>query len=104
MLLFWRKNKEIDSFANILADELYSQLPPQMLAKQEKTADRKLVLRFDKQLQNIVTRLQDFKAIHNLGVYGKARFHLTFMERLRSHGYPEALTKEINEYLLINVP
>ena len=104
MLLFWRKNREIDGFANFLADELYSQLPPHMLEKQEKTADKKFTRRFDKELNNIVTRLQDFKAIHKLGVYGKARFHLSFAERLRSHGYPESLTKEINEYLLINVP
>jgi hypothetical protein len=104
MLFFWRKNRLIDGFAHTLADELYSQIPPQMLEKTDKKADKKVGRRFDKELQNIVIRLQDFKAIHKLGVYGKARFHLTFMERLRSHGYPESLAKEINEYLLVNVP
>ena len=104
MLLFWRKNKEIDSFATILADDLYSQLPPQMLEKQGKNTNKKVTLRFDKELQNIVRRLEDYKAINKLGVYGKARFHLTFMELLNSHGYPEGLTKEINDYLLVKVP
>lgn len=104
MLLFWRKNREIDGFANTLADELYSQLPPQMLEKQDKSAAKKISRRFDKELQHIANQLQDFKVIHKLGVYGKARFHLAFVERLRSHGYPEDLSKEINEYLLVNVP
>lgn len=104
MLLFWRRNKEIDRFANILADELYTHLPPQMLEKQKKTSDKKLVRRFDKELQNIVTRLHTFKTVNKLGVYGKARFHLTFLDRLRSHGYPEELAKELNDYLLVKVP
>lgn len=104
MLLFWKKNREIDNFANILADELYSQLPPKLIQNQKGTSGKKLALRFDKELQRIVSRLQDFKAIHKLGVYGKARFHLTFKERLRSHGYPEELAREINEYLLVKVP
>lgn len=104
MRLFWQKSKEIDRFANILADELYSQLPLHMLEKQNKNTDKKLARRFDKELHNIVTQLQTFKSVYKLGVYGKARFHLTFMERLRKHGYPEMFVKEINEYLLVNVP
>lgn len=104
MLLFWRKNREIDNFAIMLADEIYSQLPLQMLENQNKTALKKLSRRLDKELHNAVTQLQNFKVMHKLGVYGKARFHLTFRERLRSHAYPESLVKEINEHLLIKVP
>jgi len=42
--------------------------------------------------------------MNNLGVYGKARFHLTFMERLREHGYDNSFVKEINDHLLVSVP
>lgn len=104
MLLFWRKNKEIDRFAIILADELFSQFPPQMLENSGKTSEKKILHRFDKELRNIVMRLRDYKAINKLGVYGKARFHLSFMERLRYHGYPESLIKEVNEHILVKVP
>lgn len=104
MLRFWKRNREIDSFAKILADEVYSQFPPQMMEKLEDSKNKKLGRRFDKELKTIVSRLQDYKDIHKLGIYGKARFHLTFMERLRQHGYPDAVTKEINEYLLVKVP
>jgi len=104
MLLFWRKNTEIDNFANILADELYTKLPPNMLENSEKAAGKKLDRRIEKELQTMVTRLQEYKLVHKLGVYGKARFHLTFRERLRSHGYPEILAKEINDFLLVKVP
>ncbi len=101
MLLFWRKNKVIDNFAVVLADELYSQIPPEMLEKQN---IKKLSRRFDKELDRIVIKLRDFKVVNNLSVYGKARFHLTFMERLRDHGYESNLVKEINDHLMVNVP
>ena len=104
MLFYWRKNKEIDNFANTLADEIYSQLPPAMLENQKKAKVKKLARRMDNELHASIVRLREFKNAFKLGVYSKARFHMIFMERLRSHGYPENIVKELNEYLLINVP
>jgi len=101
MILFWRKNKLIDNFAVILADEVYSQLPPEMLGKQNV---KKLSRRFDKEIDRIIIKFRDFRVMNNLGVYGKARFHLTFMERLREHGYDNSFVKEINDHLLVSVP
>jgi site-specific recombinase len=104
MLWFSSKNKQIDNFAKQLADEIYSHIPPTLLEGDDKSAQKKLSRRFDKELQNAVTELHNYRLMYKLGVYGKARFHLTFMERLRNHGYPEALVKEINEQLMLKVP
>ncbi|MEJ2362925.1 MAG: hypothetical protein P8Z75_16200 [Gammaproteobacteria bacterium] len=104
MFLFSHKNKQIDNFAKQLADEIYSHIPPALLEQDDKSAQKKLNRRIDKELQTAVTNLNNFKLMHKLGVYGKARFHLTFMERLRAHGYPESLVKEINEHLMVKVP
>lgn len=104
MLFFWRKNKEIDNFANTLADEIYSQLPPAMLENENKGKAKKLARRIDNELHSSVIQLREFKDTFKLGVYGKARFHMTFMERLKKHGYPDNIIKELNEYLLLNVP
>lgn len=104
MLFFWRKNKEIDRFAISLADELYSQIPPSMLEAVATKANKKFARHWEKEINATIVRLRDYKALHSLGVYGKARLHLTFMERLRSHGYAEDIIKELNDFLLVKTP
>lgn len=104
MLFFWRKNKLVDNFAIKLADELYSQVPADVLQAVSGGKEKKLVRRWEQEVQATVIRLRDFKASHQLGVYGKARLHLTFMERLRSHGYAEDVIKELNDFLLVKTP
>ena len=104
MLFFWRKNKGIDSFAIEVADELYSQIPPDMFEDLSSRKASKIAKRWEKEIQATIIRFRDFKAGNELGVYGKARLHLTFMERLRSHGYSEDVIKELNDFLLVKTP
>jgi hypothetical protein len=108
-IFFWKKNKVIDYFANDLANELYSSITPQMAidyfnesSPAKKT--RKIGERFEIHIQGIIKEIQRFKKINSLGVYGKARLHLKFMERLKELGYDANITKKINEYILINTP
>lgn len=110
-LLFWRKNKHIDQHARLCADELYSQIPPDSVSdylrgaaitsskkiKQQKKAQGKV----ETIIYNTASHILEFKRAESLGVYGKARYHLTFMERLKELGYPEETTKELNQLILM---
>ena len=104
MFFFWRINKQIDEFASSLADELYSQITPDMLKTANKKADKKISKQWEKQINNIIFRINEYKHTHKMGIYRKARFHQTFMARLEVHGFSSNLIKELNEHLLLKTP
>jgi len=112
-IFFWKKNKQIDAFAIILADELYSQIQPQVAIdfmkaaieeKKQTGKSNKQNIRIYKILEDAAYQIVVFKKKHSLGVYGKARLHLNFMQRLNELGYPEDITKYLNEILLVRSP
>lgn len=109
-LFFWKKNKLIDIFANELANELFSSIQSQSFieyfqksSNKEKSAkkNRKLI---DTKIQNIIKQTQQFRATHSLGVYGKARLHLKFNERLKELGYTSEIVTNLNEIILVKMP
>lgn len=108
-LFFWRKNKAIDMFASNLANELYSTIQPDT-AKQyfgSASADkeaRKIQKKIDGKIQDIIKQIEHFRAVNSLGVYGKARIHLTFAERLNELGYDANIAKKINEHIMLKTP
>lgn len=108
-IFFWKKNKLIDLTANILADEFYSQTQPQHVIDYFKGAPRDNKYRKkNRQLESILAKttgqINAFRKESAIGVYGKARLHLTFMNRLIELGYPEEIAKQINEMLLLRTP
>lgn len=111
-LFFWRKNPVIDEFAHQLADEVFSHIKPEsakaFLAletdgaspnKQQQTRQN-----ITRTLNNAIMRVHQFRELHKLGVYGKARLHLTFTERLKELGYDNASAEEINKLILLRTP
>lgn len=104
MFFFWRINKQIDELATTLADELYSQVTPEMLTTANKKADKKISKLWDKQVDDIVFSINQYKLTHSLGIYRKARLHQSFMKRLEVHGFSKTLIKELNEHLLLKTP
>lgn len=104
MFFFWRINKQIDEFATSIADELYSQITPDMLAAANKKSEKKISKQWDKQVGGIIFKINEYKHTHGLGIYRKARLHQTFMSRLEVHGFSKKLIKELNEHLLLNTP
>ena len=104
MLFFWRFNKQIDEFATSLADELYSQVTPEMISAANKKADKKISKQWDKQVNGVILKINQYKFSHGLGIYRKARLHQTFMNRLEVHGFAKKFVKELNEHLLLNTP
>lgn len=112
-IFFWKKNKEIDAFAIILANEFYSHIQPQIAIDfmKETTGERKQsgktskqTIRINKILEDVANQIVVFKKKHSLGVYGKARLHLNFMQRLNELGYSENITKYLNEIILVRSP
>jgi hydrogenase maturation factor HypF (carbamoyltransferase family) len=108
MLFFFKKNKLIKRFARSTAEELYSNLPPSMLEKQYDKKNKKMARKAHKTLQDVlddtVLSIAQFKSVNKLGIYGKAKFHLEFVERLKELGYSDQIAEAINEEILIKTP
>ena len=111
-ILPWQKNKEIDRFASLLADELFSRIQPDMANEyfKDKNAsiDSKKDLKhkmnkaqnIDQALGSVIAEFKKFRESEKLGIYGKARLHMKFMERLAELGYAQDIAKKLNEQIL----
>jgi septation ring formation regulator EzrA len=103
-LFFWKKNKAIDVFASALADELYSTLQPELARNSLENQSRKSQQKMERKLRDITTRVNQFRETNSLGVYGKARLHLIFTERLKTLGYDKRVAETLNEKILLRTP
>lgn len=108
-LFFWKKNTLIDNFAIALANELYSVTPPDRAIEyfsnnNNKKQAEKIHKNLDNQIKISIISIKQFKNKNSLGIYGKARLHLKFMERLKELGYDKNISKRINDLLLISTP
>jgi len=118
-LFFWKHNKEIDRFALLLADELFSTVPPELAAtlfgidvssgnaRLDKKAAKKVIkdeAKMSTALNASISKVVEFRSHLKLGVYGKARLHLQFMTRLQDLGYSNSLAKAINETVMLRTP
>ena len=108
-LFFWKSNRVIDSFANQLANELFSNIQPEAARKYlDGASDKKQIRKYEKKMQNelqgLVKKINEFKLINSLGVYGKARLHLKFKLRLEELGYDARVTSKLNEVLMVETP
>lgn len=112
-IFFWKDNKEIDAYAINLADEFYSQIQPQVaidfvkqsIGEQKQSGKKnKQDIRINKLIEDVANQIVVFKKKHSLGVYGKARIHLGFMQRLKELGYSDDITKFLSEIILVRSP
>ena len=111
-LFFWRKNNKIDKFASALADEIYSSIQPVAAAQYfENTASKeskkkaiKSIAHTEGVLSAAISKIKQFRETHQLGVYGKARLHMKFMERLEELGYQSNVAKKCNEFIMLHTP
>ena len=96
------KNKRIDGFATRMADDFLSAIPldvtKQCLAN---NSDKKKTKVLESKMKDIAIQFQQFKKQEKLGVYGIARLHLTFMNRLELLGYDQDRAKQINEMIML---
>ena len=108
-LFFWKKNKVVDIFASDLASEFYSSVQPQtamafLHSQDSKTRKDKAVRKVEGKIHDMVREVDQFKTLHSLGVYGKARLHMMFRARLEELGYDAEVAKEVDQIVMLQTP
>jgi len=103
-LIFWKDNRKIDAFAQAIADDLYSYVQPDV-ARQHVTGSselqKKKKARVQQKFTDIVRQIERFSESNSLGVYGQARLHKQFGERLEELGYEPEIVHKITENFLL---
>lgn len=106
-LFFWKDNKKIDTFASAIADDLFSHIQPEValqyfrgVSQKNKKKDRKI----EQKVAGVVAQIKQFREANSLGIYGKARLHKKFTERLHELGYDIAVTNKLDEIILLRMP
>lgn len=103
-LFFWKNNRKIDAFAQALADDLFSYVQPDV-ARQHvlggSDIPKKKKARIKQKFTDIVRQMERFSDSSSLGVYGQARLHKQFGERLEELGYPPEIVHKITENFLL---
>jgi len=116
-IFFWRKNKQIDSFAKKMADDLFGRYLPGELdahffvgdesVNREKPNKKKQDNKHQKSermINDMALLLAQYKSREKLGVYGKARLHMSLVNRLDELGYSKQSVQELNRILLLKSP
>lgn len=120
-LFFWKDNYRIDSFAKQLADSFCNQVQPDAAyaywsggeasapvpaakGKGNKHSSVKKSAGVERCVNEVALKLAQFKVQEKLGIYGKARVHMSFMERLRELGFNEKTVQQLNRELLLKAP
>ncbi|MEJ2347037.1 MAG: hypothetical protein P8090_16870, partial [Gammaproteobacteria bacterium] len=105
-------NKAIDRFANLLADEFYSRIQPELASehyskksmhienKKELKSKKNNAQTVNQAVASAISEFRKFRKSQRLGIYGKARLHMKFMERLTELGYEHKIAKKLNEEIL----
>lgn len=102
-IFFWKDNKSIDVFASALADELYSNVHPDVArrhAEGKLAKEKKKKAKVEQWLESVINESQKFVKANSLGIYGKARLQKQFSDRLLELGYDEETTRRIVEAML----
>lgn len=106
-MFFGKKNQKIDGFAQNMADDLYSQLPPENAhlyvfeADSSEKISQKIKNDAIRKMNEKIVLFQQFKKANKLGLYGKARLHMKFTERLKELGYAESVAEELNKAIML---
>ena len=103
-IFFWKNNKQIDLFANALAEDLFSYIQPDVAQQylfDSKNMPKKLLRKVDQRFNDVLLQVQRYSEANSLGIYGKARFQKTFNERLEELGFGAGLVKSIAKTMLL---
>lgn len=105
-LLFWKKTKHIDAFAQTVADHLYSYVQPEaakdyFTGAYQKSKKKKQQQQVKEKLNMVIEEFRRYIQTNSLGIYGKARLQQQFAERLRELGYDASVTNRLVEIMLL---
>ena len=93
-------NREVDAFAKALAQELAERCAP---GDGERPADKRGQRRLTRALEGVYTKARDYRRVHRLGVYRKARLGNTFKWELKALGYSEPFVEETTKGLVVSI-
>lgn len=106
-LLFWKDNKQLDLFAQAVADDLFSHVRPD-IARQHVFGGgkipRKKARKVEQKFTDVILQIQRYGKANSLGIYGKARLQKKFNERLEELGYDSDVIVKIAETMLLRQP
>ena len=92
--------KQIDEFAQGLAQELSKRYPPALDRGNERRISQK---RLTTILEDTFQRAGEYKKQHKLGVYKKARLGNTFRWELQDMGYSKQFVEVATEGLIVYI-
>lgn len=104
-LFFWKDNRKIDSFAQAVADDLFSYVQPDIAIQHvlgRGEVSKKKKAKIDQKFTDIRLQIKRFSEANSLGVYGKARLMKQFNDRLEELGYEVEVVNKITENFLIS--
>jgi hypothetical protein len=104
MFLFGKKKRLLIEFASQLAEGFYNRVPQKTLQIYMSGKSKSANKQFGRAMDDAVRQVAQFKAKNRPGVYGKAKLHQVFAERLMELGYPKEVAEEINHSILIKTP
>lgn len=103
-LLFWKNNRQIDTFAHTVADDLFSYVQPEVArdllfgGAQKNSKQRRKI---EQKVNDIVLQMRRFSDSQSLGIYGKARLQREFNGRLQELGYDDDVVNKLTEIVLL---
>lgn len=93
-------NKELDTFAKSLAQDLAKRYPPAL----ENSPDKKISPnRIAKVLEEAVAKAVQFNQDRKLGMFGKARLGNSFRWELKELGYSDKFVEFATEALIVYI-
>lgn len=103
-LFFWKDNKQIDAFAQAVADDLFSYVRPDMARQYvfgTGKIPKKQKIRTEQKFNDIFLQIKRFSEANSLGIYGKARLQKKFNGRLEELGYHIDVVNKLAENMLL---
>ena len=91
------QRKDIEAFANLMANDLGRRFPPNSEERQDKGAKNQLASITDR----LYAQALQFRQSKKLGVYGKAKLGNAFRWRLKEIGYSDAFIQDVTHRLVV---
>lgn len=108
-IFFWKNNKQIDEFSDSIANEFYNAVTPMAFEKylvdtKKAKGNKKRDKNVKRAVQVVITRIKNFRQQVPLGVYGKARMHMKFKNRLLELGYGSEIVDDLSKLIMLETP
>lgn len=95
----WLRRKEIEGFADLLAQDLKRRFPPES----EKRTDPGVRRQIESIAAGLFGKSAEYSRARGLGVYGKAKLGNSLRWQLRALGYSDGLIEALTHELVLHL-